>query len=81
MAFKAQAFRTFGKLTFGFRTFGKLTLAGVIGASLVAGDVGAQQKTPSPGDFRCRKIADAGSGAADRFLRQGLHDRCGGTAG
>ena len=35
-----------------FRTFGKLTLAGVIGASLAAGDVGAEQKTPSPGSAK-----------------------------
>ena len=35
-----------------FRTFGKLTLAGTIGASLAAGDVGAQQKTPSPGSAK-----------------------------
>jgi penicillin-insensitive murein endopeptidase len=41
-AFKAQT----------FKTLGKLTLAGAMGASLVAGDVGAQQKTPSPGSAK-----------------------------
>ncbi|NLS01857.1 penicillin-insensitive murein endopeptidase [Rhizobium sp. P32RR-XVIII] len=35
-----------------FRTFGKLTLAGAIGASFAAGDVGAQQKQPSPGSAK-----------------------------
>jgi penicillin-insensitive murein endopeptidase len=35
-----------------FRTFGKLTFAGAMGASLVAGDVVAQQKTPSPGSAK-----------------------------
>lgn len=48
----AQVFRTFGKLTFDVRAFGKLTLAGAMGASLIAGDVGAQQKTPSPGSAK-----------------------------
>ncbi|MFC5760134.1 penicillin-insensitive murein endopeptidase [Rhizobium sp. GCM10022189] len=41
-AFKAQT----------FKTLGKLALAGAMGASLVAGDVGAQQKTPSPGSAK-----------------------------
>ncbi|MBB3311469.1 penicillin-insensitive murein endopeptidase [Rhizobium sp. BK196] len=75
MAFKAQAFRTFGKLTFGFRTFGKLTLAGVIGASLVAGDVGAQQKTPSPGSakaiFGAEKLPTQGPAQPIGFYAKG----------
>ena len=34
------------------KTIGKLALAGVFGASLAAGDVGAQQKQPSPGSAK-----------------------------
>ncbi len=34
------------------KTIGKLRLAGRFGASLVAGDVGAQQKQPSPGSAK-----------------------------
>ncbi|MBX4929442.1 penicillin-insensitive murein endopeptidase [Rhizobium binae] len=35
-----------------FRRFGRLALAGAIGAGLAAGDVGAEQKTPSPGSAK-----------------------------
>jgi penicillin-insensitive murein endopeptidase len=35
-----------------FKTFGKLAFAGAIGASLIGGDVGAQQKQPSPGSAK-----------------------------
>jgi penicillin-insensitive murein endopeptidase len=35
-----------------FRTFGRLAAAGAVGAGLVAGDVAAQQKTPSPGSAK-----------------------------
>lgn len=37
-----------------FRTLGRLTLAGAIGASLAAGDVGAEQRPPSPGSAKAR---------------------------
>ncbi|GAA3056285.1 penicillin-insensitive murein endopeptidase [Rhizobium viscosum] len=70
-----QAFRTFGKLTLDFRTFGKLTLAGTIGASLVAGDVGAQQKTPSPGSakaiFGAEKLPTQGPAQPIGFYAKG----------
>src|SRR5688572_9047672 len=35
-----------------FRTLGTLALAGAIGVGLAVGDVGAEQKTPSPGSAK-----------------------------
>lgn len=58
-----------------FRSFGKLAFAGVVGAGVIAGDVGAQQATPSPGSakalFGAASLPTQGSAEPVGFYAKG----------